>query len=236
MFYHLTLVSGNKKTGPIPVSMTAKNSCPDACPLKNGNGCFSFGYPLNMHWDKVSSGQRGISLEQFTDRVSKLWKNQVWRHNQAGDLPGENNDIDRASLDAIVQANKKAGAKGFTYTHKPVGWNTLQEINNSIAVTDATLNGFTINLSANSLHHADKLAKLGIAPVAALVELDAPRHGKTPEGRHYSVCPAQERDDVTCDNCKLCQLPKRKVIIGFRPHGISKKKVLNVIQQNSCAL
>ena len=229
-FYHLTAISANKKTGPMPVTISSKDTCPDACPLKEKNLCYAFDHPLNIHWSRVTEEKMGSSLEDFCDKISKLPRGILWRHNQAGDLPGKGDDIDRSALTAITTANKKARAKGFTFTHKPVGWDTLQEINNATAVTDANLNGFTINLSGNNLEHADKLYSFGIGPVVAIVGLDVPRHGKTPAGRHYSVCPAQERDDITCNNCRLCSIPNRKVIIAFRAHGKSQKRVLNVIQ------
>jgi hypothetical protein len=33
------------------------------------------------------------------------------------------------------------------------------------------------------------------------------------------VCPAQTRDDVTCETCGLCARADRAVIVGFRAHG-----------------
>jgi hypothetical protein len=229
MRYHLTLVSGNSKTGPIPVSITSKESCPPVCPLKNA-GCYAENSYVGLHWKRVTDGQYGGSLEDFCKNVAGLPKHQVWRHNQAGDLPGEGDLVDRKSLDAIVAANTKARARGFTFTHKPVGWGDFIEVSNALAITNANINGFVINLSSNSLAHADKLAALGIGPVVTIVDDEAPRYGKTPEGRHYVVCPAQEREDTTCAKCKLCSVPKRKAIIAFRIHGVRKNRALKVIQ------
>lgn len=48
----LTMKSSNVKTGPIPVSTTGAQSCPNACSLK-GSGCYAEGGPLGMHWRKV---------------------------------------------------------------------------------------------------------------------------------------------------------------------------------------
>lgn len=44
-----TLASGNKKTGPIPVSTTIDTTCPSACPLKSG-GCYAKHGPLAIVW------------------------------------------------------------------------------------------------------------------------------------------------------------------------------------------
>lgn len=46
----------------------------------------------------------------------------------------------------------------------------------------------------------------------------------TPQGRKGIICPAQQRDDITCANCQLCSRSNRSVIIGFRAHGTSKRK------------
>jgi len=69
----------------------------------------------------------------------------LWRHNEAGDLPGEGDDIDVPKLRALVQANR--GKRGFTYTHKPV----LDNPQNAVAIKCANQNGFTVNLSADSI-------------------------------------------------------------------------------------
>ncbi|MFK4047352.1 hypothetical protein ACI2KH_20565 [Roseomonas mucosa] len=215
---HLTLKSGNRKVGPIPVSTTSLASCPDACPLKAG-GCYAKGGPLAIHWRKVTEGAAGDDFETFTAKVASLPDGQLWRHNQAGDLPGHGDAIDGRQLGQLVAAN--AGKRGFTYTHKP-----MTRAANREAVQSANATGFTVNLSANTLAEADTLAGLGIAPV--VVVLDAPEGERvdtaTPEGRKVATCPATYRDDVTCASCQLCQRRDRKVIVGFPAHGSAKRK------------
>src|SRR4030095_3084819 len=115
--YHLTVKSGNRKTGGIPASTTSSDTCPDACPLKGGGG-YAKGGPLFLHWRKVSQRQRGVNLEGFCQSIAALPEGTLWRHNQAGDLPGVGDTLDRAALAAIVAAN--TGRRGFTFTHKPV--------------------------------------------------------------------------------------------------------------------
>jgi len=229
--YHLTPISGNTKTGPMPVSITSNDTCPSACPLK-GNGCYAENSYMGIHWKKVSSGNLGTNLKDFCDKIAKLPRNVVWRHNSAGDLPGAGNKINAKALNLIVQANKKARAKGFTFTHKPVLGNSRIANSNAAIIKEANDNGFTINLSANNLEHADSLRNRSIGPVVAIVDTNAPRFGKTPQGAHYAVCPAQEREDITCSNCRLCSLPNRKIIIAFRAHGPRKNTALKVIQNN----
>lgn len=89
--YNLVLVSGNSKTGPIPVSMTDKASCPNTCSLK-GNGCYAQQGLVNIAWTNLStpgSRARALTLEEFCGAIKSLRFKQLWRHNQAGDLPQE---------------------------------------------------------------------------------------------------------------------------------------------------
>lgn len=218
MYFYLNLKSKNKKTGNMPVSTSDRGTCPDACPFKN-NGCYAEGYPLKGRWDEVTSGKRGGLFSDFVNQVSALPANILWRHNQAGDLPGDGKNIDRGGLLALAGAN--AGKRGFTFSHYDVETNK----HNRAAIATANAKGFTINLSANNLDHADKLTDLGIGPVATVLphNFDA-RKTTTPKGRIVAQCPATYRDDVTCKTCGLCQKQSRRVIVGFPAHGNSKKK------------
>lgn len=228
---HTTQSSSNAKTGPIPVTTTSANSCPDSCPLKNGGGCYANGGPLGMHWRKVSAHQRGGGWEDFIRFVQNLPAGQLWRHNQAGDLPGENEEISGPLLADLVRANK--GRKGFTYTHKPVLINQRGPIeSNREAIASANREGFTVNLSANGLRHADQLAALKIGPVATILPEGVTENTTTPDGRKVVVCPAQKVDGITCQKCRLCSRADRSVIIGFIPHGSAKRKTGAVAGSN----
>ncbi len=215
MNYHLTLKSANAKTGPIPVSTTSAATCPNACPFKK-SGCYADGGPLALHWAKVTDGTRGTDLESFCASIAKLPAGSLWRHNQAGDLPGIGDSIDPIALSALVVAN--AGKRGFTYTHK-----RMDVASNVAAVRDANAGGFTVNLSANNLHHADELASLNVGPVVVVVASDQSSNTTTPAGRKVVICPATIRDDVSCATCQMCQRQERP-IIGFPAHGASVKK------------
>lgn len=215
---HLSLRSANEKTGPIPVSTTSAVTCPSACPLSQ-SGCYAKGGKLSMHWRAVTEGERGLPWDAFCDAVATLPAGTLWRHNQAGDLPGIGNRIDSRRLAELVVANAEAGAKGFTYTHKP-----MDSESNRRAVANANKAGFAVNLSADTLAEADELASLGIAPVVVVVPESAPEKLSTTSGRAVVVCPAQTRDDKTCADCGLCARINRAVIVGFRAHGAAKRR------------
>lgn len=220
-----TRKSGNEKTGPIPVSMSERATCPDHCSFKgtdeNGKlrGCYAESWPLRTHWDAVA--ERGMSWSEFCAAVEALPAGQLWRHNQAGDLPGDNDKIDGPALAALVLANQ--GKRGFTYTHKP---------GDREAIAMANRNGFTINVSCDSLEQVDSEAGKGYPVVVVLPMLEKdtrePKVTTTPQGRRVVTCPAQWRE-TSCAECQLCQVADRDYAIGFRSHGIAKRRVSNLV-------
>ena len=220
---NLVRVSANKKTGPIPVSYTTPDSCPDACPLKK-NGCYADNGPVHYAWRKAES--HGVEWNEFCDKVSALPKLQLWRHNVAGDLPGQSNTIDVQALRELIKANK--GKRGFTYTHYPIN---VAENRKAIALANAR--GFTVNVSRETYSEADEAISYGIAPVVVLQEIDAPKVSFTPQGNKVVTCPATYMDNVTCQSCELCYNISRRVIVGFPAHGTSKRKVINIIKAKS---
>ena len=217
---HLTMKSSNGKVGPIPVSTTAKESCPNTCPFKK-NGCYADGGPLALHWSAVSSGKRGYSWDEFCADIAALPDGQLWRHNQAGDLCSDGTIIDDVALVQLVRANK--GKRGFTYTH-----HNPENPFNRASIQWANLHGFTVNLSANNLAHADQLSRHHIGPVVIVVGEDHPEKSETPEGRRVVVCPEQTGKAPNCAECGLCQKRDRGVIVAFRAHGVSKRKAIMI--------
>lgn len=220
---HLTLKSRNEKVGPIPVSTTSAKTCPSDCPFKK-SGCYADGGPLALFWGKVTREDAGTDWDSFCGQVAALPEGQLWRHNQAGDLPGDGKQIDNKAVEALVEANR--GRKGFTYTHYDVIQNSI----NYATVQWANNSGFAINLSGNNIAHADKLAALKIGPVVCVVPEDHPEHSQTASGRKVVVCPEQTGKAKSCAECKLCQKVDRAVIVAFRAHGVSKKKAIAIAQ------
>jgi hypothetical protein len=215
MRVNFTRKSRNAKTGPIPVSTTSADTCPDACPLK-GNGCYADGVPLAILWRNLTAHKIGMEFDEFLAELRALPAGLLWRHNQAGDLPGTGDDIDADMLAELVKAN--AGKRGFTYTHKPV----VDRPDNAAAIAAANRNGFIVNLSADTLAEADQLASMGIGPVVTVLDAaDGTRADTvTPEGRRVITCPATYQEGITCQTCKLCAAARRETIIGFPAHGI----------------
>lgn len=216
----LTLVSNNVKTGPIPVSTTAASTCPPTC--GQYHTCYAKFGPLMMHWGRVSSGERGEEWEDFCSRIKRLPKNQLWRHAQAGDLPGNGEHIDATALNMLVEANR--GKRGFTYTHYP-----LDGVHNLLCIEEANRKGFTVNVSCDSLTQSDRVTDITDAPQAVVLPSTITvKSLSTPAGRKVVVCPATYRLDMKCFNCGICyDASSDRAVIGFPAHG-TKKRVIDI--------
>lgn len=219
--------SGNMKTGPIAVTTTSRDSCPDACPFR-GNGCYADSGPLRLHWDRLSDGRYpDIGLGGLAAAIRRLKPGSLWRHNQAGDLAHDNGTIDRESLQAITAANQ--GRRGFTYTH-----HALTEANVA-ALTEANRGGFTVNVSTQSPAEAVVAMAMGL-PAVVVVPEGTPKVTTVAVGsykRRIVVCPATYQDDTSCADCGLCQRAGRDYAIAFPVHGNGKRKARSVIDAAS---
>jgi hypothetical protein len=207
----LTL-EGNRKTGPIPTSMTDMASCPTSCGLRD-LVCYAEHGHTALQWRRVPN--LGMSWPAFCEQIAALPEGTLWRHNVAGDLPGVGDELDIDALADLVEANR--GRRAFTFTHKP-----LRHAHEREAVRGANDAGFTINLSADTVEEADGLVELGIGPVALFLADGAPTHRfTTPAGHTVIVC-LNETDKtkrpLTCADCKLCS-KQRKSIVAFPKHG-----------------
>ena len=122
---HLTNISGNRKVGPIKVTTSDKASCPSECGI--ADECYAGGGPLAIHWNKVREGERGDNWEGFVKRVARFRKGELWRHNQAGDLPpNADGKLDADKCEALADA--ASHTDGWTYTH----YDPTDDHNNSV--------------------------------------------------------------------------------------------------------
>lgn len=211
-------LTGNRKVGPIPVTRSPQVNCPDSCSFK-GNGCYAENAPLVWAWEKDA-----MSWEKMLWNVKRLGVGQLWRHNEAGDLPGVAPEyLDPDKMDQLVFANK--GKRGFTYTHYDPARGHNREL-----IRTANQSGFTINVSADNLTQADVYRHLDL-PTVVVLPRNAPNVSYTPAGNKVVACPAEKSERVTCARCALCQKADRNYIIGFRAHGPRKKTVERIALQ-----
>jgi hypothetical protein len=229
--FGFTAASKNVKTGPIPTVIVSRDTCPPSCNLYN-SGCYARGGMVRMHWDRVNTN--GMSFVSLLEKIKTIGDDKIWRYAVAGDLPGEEENIDLVSLKKLVDAN--VGKRGFTYTHK-----NPTILNNNIGIMYANDNGFTINLSSNNAAQADEYLSLNIAPVVTIMPHDTTakdwKTDKTPNGNLIVRCPAEYQEKTTCSNCggnkgALCARSDRKYVIGFTTHGAAKNKASTVAKKH----
>lgn len=214
----ITIASGNSQTGPIPTTVTERESCPDTCPFYK-KGCYGIYHLQGVHWRAVSDHERGVSWDQFIAQVRKFAPATLWRHNVTGDLPHKNGEIDAPKVGQIVKANNHK--RGFTFTHHILTEQNVEVIRN------ANAGGFTINASTESVEVADQvMTQHGIPAVAVIPSTEKRRFFHTESGRKVIVCPAKiHKGKVNCSTCGLCQQADREFIIAFPAHGTAKKTV-----------
>ncbi len=78
--------------------------------------------------------------------------------------------------------------------------------------------GGRLMASTETMADADRAVSEGWR-ATVIVPADAPRTSTTPAGRKVVVCPAQVRDSVVCNTCRLCDASKPGPVIAFRAHG-----------------
>lgn len=230
--YKLTENPNNKKTGlGVFVTTTGRSSCSDACILKaeydeDGKiiykGCYADQFHMKMHWDKVTSGERGVTLAEFVQKLSTLPYKALVRHNQAGDLPGDGKfTLYRDDCITLAKAFKRTLA--WTYTSYPITAFNLDTMKEMLRL------GFVVNKSCYSLTQVDDAMDKGLPTTVVLPSKTMGRKTMTPKGRIVARCPAELSKDINCGNCggakgPLCLRKDRSFAVGFVAHGIFKKK------------
>lgn len=216
--FHLSRLSGNKKTGYMPVTTTSRNTC-HGCPF-DGSGCYAQSGPLALHWRKVSTGERGVDWQQHLADLASLPTGSPLRLNQAGDLVNTAGRISRRYLTALSEVIKRRALKAWTYTHHDPASGE-----NAALIRRAQRSGLTINVSTETESAADRAVAAGLPAVLACPSTETRSTWHTPAGNVVLVCPAQRRE-TSCSDCMLCHQGGRgrRVIVAFVAHGTSKKK------------
>jgi hypothetical protein len=152
--------------------------------------------------------------------IAAIPDNQLWRHNQVGDLPGNGVKIDEKALFKLIAANH--GKRGFTYTHYPLTPHNIR------LIELANTAGFTINISCDSLEHLKIVQQLGIkAPLVVVVASNTAKNFT----KGITVCPATYKDDVTCKTCGLCAVANStRPPVAFPAHGARKRAIDNKLK------
>lgn len=216
-WFHLSRVSSNKKTGPIAVTTTSKNSCSASCGMREV--CYAASGPLALHWNAVSNGSRSSEWRKHLADLESLPFGSPLRLNQAGDLVASaSGRLSRAFLNGLLAVVKSRRLQAWTYTHHD---HTLGE--NGKLLRRANREGLRINISTETEESADRAIASGLPAVLAVSSEETRTVWRTPARNLVKVCPAQLRD-TDCNRCMLCHKRGSKVIIAFLAHGSRKSR------------
>ena len=161
-WFHLSRVSSNKKTGPIAVTTTSKNSCSVNCGMREV--CYAASGRLALHWAAVSNGSRSKQWREHLDDLASLPFGSPLRLNQAGDLVASaSGRLSRAFIDGLLSVVKSRRLQAWTYTHHD---HTMGE--NGKLLRRANREGLRINVSTETEESADRAIASGLPAVLAL--------------------------------------------------------------------
>ena len=216
-FFHLSRCSSNKKTGPIPVTTTSKNSCPASCGMRHV--CYAKNSYLAMHWAQVSNGFRSKRWREHLEDLESLPFGSPLRLNQAGDLVASaSGRLSCAFINGLLSVVKSRRLQAWTYTHHD---HTVGD--NGKLLRRANREGLRINVSTETEESADRAIASGLPAVLAVSSEETRTVWRTPGRNLVKVCPAQLRD-TDCNRCMLCHKRGSKVIIAFLAHGSRKSR------------
>ena len=214
--FHLTDKSGNTKIGPIAATTSSRATCPASCPFLK-NGCYAdAGYYTRLHWDSVTRGERGKPWREHLADLAALPAGRALRLNVSGDLPATGPNISRRYARALAAAVRHL--KAWTYSHHKLTPSNLQ------ILRFLNRQGLTVNASTETEAAADAAVAAGLPAVLTVDSAETRAQWSTAAGNRVIVCPAQQRDGVTCSDCFLCQKRGRRVVVAFLAHGSGKRK------------
>jgi hypothetical protein len=221
--YTLVPVSGNSKTGPIPVVSADRASCPSRCPFYNDGEqiCYGQEFRITKKWDGIA--EKG---DTWPDLVGKLRATirpeRPWRFGIVGDLPTDaSGNLDAGKLEDL----RSLRGDGWAYTHH----NVLTSENFKTVRALHAKPGFIVNQSADTLEQAEACLDAGI-PTVMVGPANFKKPRMTERGSILTPCPASlSKGRVTCADCRLCRSgalarTARRIIIVFPAHGPRSKK------------
>ena len=229
--FSFTKKTANAKLGRgMSATYSSSNTCPKACPFLK-NGCYaSEGFYTRLHWQKIDSGERGITFNELIKKIKALKENSTLRLNVAGDLPGNNNKISPTYLNKYIEATRHI--KAYTYTHYPIHIH-----NNLKLLKQANNSNLVINVSTECENDAIKSVENNLPTVLVVKSTETRNSYKLKDAKGnikgtVIICPQQTKG-VSCSDCMACYNRPKNIVIGFKAHNATKKvnEILEKIKQ-----
>ena len=225
--------SKNAKVGHIAATYLPVNqTCPESCALKN-NDCYAQAGNVGIHNNRLDRLMAAKKLSAYD--IVRMEAREITRCGKSADgkalrLHVSGDARTNASAKLLGKAAESWDGKVYSYTH---AWREVER---------ASWGRVSILASCENLEQVSQAHARGYA--ASLVVANHPDDGKAftvdvikEDGSKATIkqipCPAQTRDDVTCESCKLCmddqKLLDMNACITFAAHGASRKRALKVL-------
>ena len=210
--------SKNAKIGDVSTTLAATVSCVD-CTLR-GNGCYAETGMVGIHVRRLNDKVRARKAspvrqaEHEARGIDALKaRGQGLRIHTSGDCPTR--EAAEIVADAAQRFMQRGGGKAWTYTH---AWRRMPR---------KAWGAVSVLASVETLKDARKAMRRGWA-VARVVPQFSGNKAWLEDGVRWIPCPAQTRDDVTCESCRLCwdddKLRAINAGVAFEAHGSAKRK------------
>lgn len=220
---HVVQRSANVKIGDVSTTYLSTVSCVD-CPLKN-NGCYAEHGMVAIWKRKLDAAVRARKASPVRQARAEAEgidglqaRGQGLRLHTSGDCP--TTQAAEIVADAAERFMQRGGGRAWTYTH---AWRR---------VTRKAWGAVSVLASVETLDDARRAIRKGWAPARVVPTFNGPR-AWTEGGVRWIPCPAQTRDNVTCDSCRLCWNDDKLRSIGagivFEAHGSAKRRASDAV-------
>jgi hypothetical protein len=220
---HVVQKSANVKIGDVSTTYLSTVSCVD-CPLKD-NGCYAEQGMVAIWKRKLDAAVRARKASPVRQARAEAEgidglraRGQGLRLHTSGDCP--TTEAARIVAESAERFMQRGGGKAWTYTH---AWRR---------VSRRAWGAVSVLASVETLADARRAIRKGWAPARVVPQFSGPR-AWTEGGVRWIPCPAQTRDNVTCDSCRLCWDDKKLRSIGagiaFEAHGSAKRRASDAV-------
>ena len=206
--------SRNEKTGKVSATYAPRQTCPDACPLKRGGGCYGTHSNCALHTARITAEAEGKSPAELAtieaDAIDKLSGKRPLRLHVVGDCPtAESAEIIAA---ACARYSARHGQLVWAFTH---AWRTIPR---------ASWGSISILASCERPEQAIEAAKRGYATALICPEEKIAKYAKCLAMANVfpRLC-AHFVNGTPCVECGLCLHDPKQTCILLPPHGPVKQ-------------
>jgi hypothetical protein len=222
-----TEASGNRKTGPVHATYSARQSC-GKCPLKNA-GCYAGSGRVAIHWDRISDD--AATVEAIARAEAKAIDTLSGRFDARIHVAGDCSTPEAAAIvgeavdhlaerQALYTRRDGKARRAWTYTHS---WDEIPR--------DAWGESLSVMASIHAHEDGETAIAQGYAPALTVETL--PERAYKRDGIIWIPC-AEQQHGTPCVDCRACfdgdRLARKRLGILFAIHGPKRKarEALNI--------